>query len=100
MESSLEKEHTKDHEKCIELVKSLLDKNTSLEEIKASIDADCAVNDSLEEIIKDCLKNKMERKCCPEKIIDELKSKLGIGVMLVLGLAISLYSFQDTLQSL
>ena len=100
MASSLEMEQAKDHEKCVELVKSLLDKNTSLEEIKASIDDDCIVNDNLEQIIRDCLKNKMERKCCPEKIIEELKVKIGISVLFVMSLAVGIQSIQDIVFSL
>ena len=38
----------------------------------------------LEKSLKSTLKDKVEKKCCPEKTIDVLKSKIGIAVTLIL----------------
>jgi hypothetical protein len=83
-----------EHDKCVEkMVQSVLDGSKSIEEFKARMeecDASPERTDELEKIIKDCLKNKVERKCCPEKIVQELKLKIGIGVLLALGLALNI----------
>jgi hypothetical protein len=77
-----------EHEKCVEkMVQSVLDGSQTIEELKARMEES---TDELEKIIKDCLKNKVERKCCPEKIVQELKLKIGIGVLLALGLALNI----------
>jgi hypothetical protein len=83
-----------EHEKCVEkMVQSVLDGSQTIEELKARME-ECEespeTTDELEKIIKDCLKNKVERKCCPEKIVQELKLKIGIGVLLALGLALNI----------
>lgn len=88
MAASSENNETKGHGKCVEMVQSVLDGKQTIEEFKANM-KDCDESDNLEKIIKDCLKNKVERKCCPEKIVNELKLKIGIGVLLALGLLLN-----------
>jgi hypothetical protein len=90
-----------EHDKCVEkMVQSVLDGSKTIEEFKARME-ECEespeTTDELEKIIRDCLKNKVERKCCPEKIIQELKLKIGIGVLLAIGLALNLKVIQDIL---
>ena len=98
MTSSSDSTQEKMHEKCVEeMVQSVLDGKTSIEELKATMEDcdDCPEPDNLEMIIKDCLKNKVEKKCCPEKIIQELKLKIGIATLVVIGLALNFKVFNE-----
>lgn len=100
MASSVDTTPEKDHDKCVEkIVQSVLDGKTSIEDLKVSME-DCgeyAESDNLEMIIKDCLKNKVEKKCCPEKIIQELKLKIGITTLVVIGLVLKFKVIHEVL---
>lgn len=98
MAASSDTKQDKDHGKCVEeMVQSVLDGKTTIEELKATMEdcEECPEPDNLEMIIKDCLKNKVEKKCCPEKVIQELKLKIGIGVLLAIGLALNFKVIQE-----
>ena len=97
MASSSDTTQEKEHDKCVEMVQSVLDGKTSIEELKANMEDcdDCLEPDNLEKIIKDCLKNKVEKKCCPEKIVNELKLKIGIATLFVLGLLLNVKVIQE-----
>ncbi|MCD8538591.1 MAG: hypothetical protein LRY55_01665 [Leadbetterella sp.] len=99
MASSSHINQANEHDKCVEkMVQSVLDGSRTIEELKARLEASDELpetTDELEKVIRDCLKNKVERKCCPEKIVNEVRLKIGIGVLVVLGLAINIKVIQD-----
>ncbi len=99
MTSSPRINQANEHDKCVEkMVQSVLDGSQTIEELKARLEATDELpetTDELEKIIRDCLKNKVERKCCPEKIINEVRLKIGIGVLLVIGLALNIKVIQE-----
>jgi hypothetical protein len=39
----------------------------------------------LEKSINNCLQTKVEKKCCPQNTVDQLKAKIGIGLVLLAG---------------
>lgn len=76
-----------------QIVYSLLGGEITIEELKERL-VDCdKCPDSLEEIIQDCLKNRVERKCCPDKVVNELRLKIGYTSLIVLGFLTNLESF-------
>ncbi len=94
MASSSETQVGKEQDKCREIVQSVLDGKVTLEEAKSDME-DCDKADKLEEIIKDCLKNKVEKKCCPDKIVQELKLKIGIATLVLIGVVIKAKVIQE-----
>lgn len=99
MASSSHINQADEHDKCVEkMVQSVLDGSRTIEELKARLEASDELpetTDELEKIIRDCLKNKVERKCCPEKIVNEVRLKIGIGVLVLLGLTINVKVIQE-----
>ena len=99
MTSSSQTNQVNEHDKCVEkIVQSVLNGSHTIEELKARLEAtdeSPEATDEFEKVIRDCLKNKVERKCCPEKIINEVRLKIGIGVLLAIGLAINLRVIQE-----
>lgn len=71
------KNNLEESKKLESIVYSLLSGEMSIDDLKSNL-TDCdKCPDSLEAIIKDCLKNRVEKICCPEKIIKELRTKIG-----------------------
>jgi|GEM_PF-1099315 len=99
MASSSHTNQADEHDKCVEkMVQSVLNGSQTIEELKARLEASDELpetTDELEKIIRDCLKNRVERKCCPEKIVNEVRLKIGIGVLLVIGLALNIKVLQE-----
>lgn len=92
MASSSDITQNQEHDKCVEkMVQSVLDGKTTIEELKATMEDcdECPEPDALEDLIRDCLKNKVEKKCCPEKIVQELKLKIGITSLVLVGLVLN-----------
>lgn len=75
-------------EKCFEMIQAVLDGSASEEEMKhfeKNIDEclPCIENYKLEKSIKETLKVKLEKKCCPEKTVSSIKASLGITLLAV-----------------
>lgn len=67
------------------IVYSLLGGKITIDDLKEEL-IDCdKCPDTLEEIIQDCLKNRVEKICCPDKVINELRQKIGYTSIIVLG---------------
>jgi len=96
----LMKEECENHEKCMKMIQAVLDGSASKEEIehfKSNIDVckPCFDGYQLEKSIKDCLQTKVEKKCCPQNTVDQLKAKIGIGLLLLGGFLIKLKVIQE-----
>jgi anti-sigma factor (TIGR02949 family) len=96
----LMKEECENHEKCMKMIQAVLDGSASKEEIehfKSNIDVckPCFDGYQLEKSIKDSLQTKVEKKCCPQNTVDQLKAKIGIGLLLLGGFLIKLKVIQE-----
>jgi hypothetical protein len=86
------KHHCENHENCMQMIQAVLDGSASEEEMehfKTNMDKcmPCIENYSLEKSIKESLQQKIEKKCCPEATIANIKTSLGFATVL---LAVSL----------
>ncbi|NBA85137.1 hypothetical protein GVN16_05160 [Emticicia sp. CRIBPO] len=84
----VKKQHCENHQKCMEMIQAVLDGSASPDEIehfKSHIDEclPCIEGYELEKSIKEGLKNKIERKCCPQKTVDLLKVKIGVSLFIL-----------------
>jgi hypothetical protein len=87
--TGIKKEQCENHAECMKMIQAVLDGSATIEEMehfKMNIEAcrPCIEGYELEKSLKSTLKDKVEKKCCPEKTIDILKSKIGIAVTLIL----------------
>lgn len=87
-------------EKCFEMIQAVLDGSASDEEMKHfenSIDEclPCLENYQLEKSIKETLKAKLEKKCCPEKTVNSIKASLGISLLAVVFLLAEIKLIQE-----
>jgi anti-sigma factor (TIGR02949 family) len=72
-------EHQSD---CLKFIQSVLDGAASeqdLEKLKRNLEScqPCIRMYHLEKEMKALLQNKMEKRCCPEKIIDDIRSRIA-----------------------
>jgi hypothetical protein len=96
----LMKEECENREKCMKMIQAVLDGSASQEEIehfKSNIDVckPCFDGYQLEKSIKVCLQTKVEKKCCPQNTLDQLKAKIGIGLLLVAGFLLKIKVLQE-----
>jgi hypothetical protein len=82
------KHHCDNHEKCMEMIQAVLDGSASEEDVqhfKSNMDAcmPCIDSYNLEKSIKESLKMKVEKKCCPESTIAKIKSSLGFASLAI-----------------
>jgi anti-sigma factor (TIGR02949 family) len=100
----VKKQHCENHQKCMEMIQAVLDGSASPDEIehfKSHIDEclPCIEGYQLEKSIKEGLKNKIERKCCPQQTVDLLKVKIGISLFVLGFVAVELKLIQLFFQS-
>ncbi|MGR3812357.1 hypothetical protein [Jiulongibacter sp. NS-SX5] len=83
------KHHCENHDRCMEMIQAVLDGSATPEEMqhyKTEMKhcLPCIEGKELQEEIKRALNSKVEKKCCPESTISELKSKLSIASLTML----------------
>jgi anti-sigma factor (TIGR02949 family) len=93
------KEECENHEKCMKMIQAVLDGSASPEEIehfKSNMEVckPCFDGYELEKSIKNCLQTKVEKKNCPQNTVDQLKAKIGIGLVLLANLIIKIKVIQ------
>ena len=96
----LTKEECENQEKCMKMIQAVLDGSATPEEIehfKNNIEVckPCVDGYELEKSIKESLKTKLDKVCCPQKTIEQLKVKIGIGLILIMGLVIKIKVIQE-----
>jgi anti-sigma factor (TIGR02949 family) len=96
----LTKEECENQEKCMKMIQAVLDGSATPEEIehfKNNIEVckPCVDGYELEKSIKESLKTKLNKVCCPQKTIEQLKVKIGIGLILIMGLVIKIKVIQE-----
>ncbi|WP_197491722.1 MULTISPECIES: hypothetical protein [Emticicia] len=83
----------------MKMIQAVLDGSASAEEIehfKQNMDVcmPCIETYKLEKCMKEAMQEKVEKKCCPEKLVLDIKAKIGLS-LLVLGfiaVEVKLYS--------
>jgi anti-sigma factor (TIGR02949 family) len=83
------KHQRENHEKCMQMIQAVLDGSASKEEVehfKTHMNdcLPCIEGYHLEKSIKDAMQVKVEKKCCPQTTVMDIRAKLGIAVSLVL----------------
>ncbi len=84
------KSKCENHQNCMKMIQAVLDGSATEEEMdhfKKNIDVclPCIEFYELEKSVKNAMQQKVEKKCCPQSIIVDIKSKIGFTV-LILGL--------------
>lgn len=82
------KEECENHNKCMKMIQAVLDGSATPEELehfKDNIEVckPCIEGYELEKSIKESLQTKVEKKCCPSNTLNQLKMKIGLGIILV-----------------
>lgn len=93
------KKHCENHEKCMQMIQAVLDGSATEAEMNAfranmNECLPCIEGYELQKTIKDALQKKVEKKCCPEKTLSNIKEKLGIMSMLVFFAAVQVTLFK------
>lgn len=76
------------HQKCMQMIQAVLDGSATKDEVehfKDNFDAclPCIEGYELEKSIKEALKAKVEKKCCPQSIVQKIKLQVGLAIMIV-----------------
>jgi hypothetical protein len=84
------KQKCENQQKCMKMIQAVLDGSASAEEVehfKLNMDAcmPCIETYKLEKSVKEAMQGKVEKKCCPQSIIVDIRAKIGLA-LLVLGL--------------
>lgn len=98
------KRHCENHEKCMQMIQAVLDGSATEEEMtafKANMNEcmPCIEGYELQKTIKDALQQKIEKKCCPERTLSNIKQKLGIVSALLLFAAVQVTLLKVILES-
>lgn len=93
------KQHCENHEKCMEMIQAVLDGSATAEEINTFNKnikecMPCIEGHNLEKSIKDALKIKLEKKCCPESTLSKIREKLGMATVMVVFAAFQVTVFR------
>lgn len=93
------KEQCENHAKCMEMVQAVLDGSATPEEIehfKSNLEAckPCFEGYELEKTIKEALKTKIEKICCPQATINILKLKVGIALLILVSTIVKIKILQ------
>jgi len=81
------KQHCENHQRCMEMIQAVLDGSASPEEMehfKSNIESclPCIEGYQLEKELKESLTNKVEKKCCPDRTVEDIKKKIGLVLSL------------------
>ncbi|MDP5120597.1 MAG: hypothetical protein NWQ46_03295 [Spirosomaceae bacterium] len=98
------KKHCENHEKCMQMIQAVLDGSATEQEIisfKANMGVclPCIEGHDLQKSIKEALQQKIEKKCCPESTLSNIRQKLGIASALLVFAAVQITIFKVLLES-
>jgi hypothetical protein len=76
------------HQKCMKMIQAVLDGSASPEEVehfKQNLDScmPCIETYKLEKSVKEAMQAKVEKKCCPQSIIVDIRAKIGLAFLLL-----------------
>ncbi len=82
-----QKQHCENHQRCMEMIQAVLDGSATPEEMehfKNNIESclPCIEGYQLEKEVKQSISQKVEKKCCPGKTVDDIKKKIGLALSL------------------
>lgn len=98
------KRHCENHEKCMQMIQAVLDGSATeaeMQAFKANMNEcmPCIEGYELQKSIKDALRSKLEKKCCPESTLSKIREKLGIASALLIFAAVQVTLFKVILES-
>lgn len=98
------KEQCENHAKCMEMIQAVLDGSATSEEIehfKSNLEVckPCIEGYELEKTIKESLKTKIEKICCPQATINMLKLKVGIALLILVSTILEIKIIQHIILS-
>ena len=72
----------------MEMIQAVLDGSASAEEVehfKLNMDAcmPCIETYKLEKSVKEAMQGKVEKKCCPQSIVVDIRAKIGLALLLL-----------------
>jgi hypothetical protein len=93
------KERCENHQKCMQMIQAVLDGSATDEEIKHFKDnfescLPCIDGYHLEKSIKEALSKKMEKKCCPQATVVDIRARIGLMVLVAGFLLVEVKLFQ------
>jgi anti-sigma factor (TIGR02949 family) len=82
------KKKCENHQKCMQMIQAVLDGSASEEEVehfKNNMDEcmPCIETYKLEKSVKEAIVAKVEKKCCPESIMVDIRSKIGAAFVII-----------------
>ncbi len=98
------KHKCENHQKCMEMIQAVLDGSASKEEVehfKQNMDEcmPCIETYRLEKSVKEAMVAKVEKKCCPQSIIVDIRAKIGIAFLLLCFLIIEVKLYHSLFNS-
>lgn len=98
------KEKCENHQKCMEMIQAVLDGSASEEEIKHLKDnfdscKPCFDGYHLEKSIKEAISGKVEKKCCPQATIVDIRAKIGLAIIALGFIALEVKLFHILLKT-
>lgn len=81
------------HERCMQMIQAVLDGSATEDEVEHFKDSmseclPCIEGYHLEKSIKDALHAKVEKKCCPQSIVNKIKLQVGLAAVAIAFVAI------------
>ena len=81
------KQKCENQQKCMKMIQAVLDGSASAEEIehfKQNMEEcmPCIETYRLEKSVKEAMQAKVEKKCCPQSIIVDIRAKVGMAFLL------------------
>lgn len=82
------KQKCDNQQKCMKMIQAVLDGSASAEELehfKQNMEAcmPCIETYKLEKSVKEAMQGKVEKKCCPQSIIVDIRAKIGFALLLL-----------------
>ncbi len=82
------KQKCENQQKCMKMIQAVLDGSATAEEVehfKQNMEAcmPCIETYKLEKSMKEAMQMKVEKKCCPQSIIVDIRAKIGMAFLLL-----------------
>jgi hypothetical protein len=82
------KQKCENQQKCMKMIQAVLDGSATAEEVehfKQNMDVclPCIETYKLEKSVKEAMQAKVEKKCCPQSIIVDIRAKIGLAFLLL-----------------
>ena len=82
------KQKCENQQKCMKMIQAVLDGSATAEEVehfKQNMEAcmPCIETYKLEKSMKEAMQMKVEKKCCPQSIIVDIRAKIGMAFILL-----------------